>query len=71
MAGHDNGASAGVPVTWVNCPACRQPSRYAADNAYRPFCSRRCKEHDLGAWASEAFRVPDDTPPGEDQAAGH
>ena len=41
----------------VRCPACGGPSRYAPDNAYRPFCSERCKMFDLGAWANESFRV--------------
>lgn len=47
----------------VTCPACGGPSRYAPDNPWRPFCGERCKQHDLGAWASETFRVPDPTPP--------
>ena len=53
----------------VRCPACGGPSRYAPDNAYRPFCSERCKLVDLGAWANENFRVEaspdqdDDVPP--------
>ncbi|WP_156682275.1 DNA gyrase inhibitor YacG [Tepidimonas fonticaldi] len=47
----------------VTCPACGGPSRYAPDNPWRPFCSERCKQLDLGAWASERFRVPDPTPP--------
>lgn len=55
------------PPTWpartVPCPACGQPARYAPDNPWRPFCSARCKQLDLGAWASEAYRVPDPTPP--------
>ena len=42
----------------VTCPACQGPSVYAPDNAYRPFCSRRCKEHDFGAWANEEHRLP-------------
>ena len=42
----------------VTCPACGGPSLYAPSNPYRPFCSQRCKQHDLGAWASETFRVP-------------
>jgi endogenous inhibitor of DNA gyrase (YacG/DUF329 family) len=25
---------------------------------YRPFCSRRCADHDLGLWFSEAYTVP-------------
>ena len=27
-------------------------------NPYRPFCSERCKMIDLGAWATESYRVP-------------
>ena len=47
----------------VRCPACGGPSIYAPGNPFRPFCSERCKNMDLGAWASESFRVPDETPP--------
>jgi hypothetical protein len=47
----------------VRCPACGGDSVYAPSNPYRPFCSERCKSIDLGAWASEQFRVPDETPP--------
>jgi len=36
---------------------------YAPSNPYRPFCSKGCKNHDFGAWASEQHRVPDLTPP--------
>ena len=53
----------------VRCPACGGPSLYAASNPYRPFCGERCKHMDLGAWASEDFRVAADTPP-DDQAFG-
>ena len=38
-------------------------------NPFRPFCSERCKNMDLGAWASESFRVPDEAPP-DDQPFG-
>jgi endogenous inhibitor of DNA gyrase (YacG/DUF329 family) len=41
----------------VRCPRCGGPSEYAAANAFRPFCSERCKTLDFGAWASEAYRV--------------
>jgi endogenous inhibitor of DNA gyrase (YacG/DUF329 family) len=47
----------------VRCPTCGGDSVYAPTNPYRPFCSERCKGVDLGAWASEGFRVPDETPP--------
>ena len=47
----------------VRCPACGGDSVYAPTNAFRPFCSARCKGMDLGAWASESFRVPGEAPP--------
>ncbi len=47
----------------VRCPSCGGDSVYAPSNPYRPFCSERCRSIDLGAWASESFRVPDETPP--------
>ena len=47
----------------VRCPACGGDSVFAPTNPYRPFCSERCKNIDFGAWASESFRVPDETPP--------
>jgi len=57
----------------VPCPQCRQPSRYGADNRWRPFCSERCRSLDLGAWASEAYRVPavaaPDAPTADDDPA--
>ena len=52
----------------VVCPTCGGPSVYAQENRYRPFCGERCKNADLGAWASEGFRMPADTPP--DQVFG-
>lgn len=48
----------GVPVRLVDCPGCGGPSLYAPSNVYRPFCSERCKQIDLGAWASEKFALP-------------
>lgn len=47
-----------VKPTIVACPACRSDSLYASSNPYRPFCSEHCKNLDLGAWASESFRMP-------------
>jgi uncharacterized protein len=41
----------------VRCPTCRRPSAWDG-NAYRPFCSERCKLRDLGNWASERYRIP-------------
>jgi endogenous inhibitor of DNA gyrase (YacG/DUF329 family) len=47
----------------VTCPTCDGKSLYAPANAVRPFCCERCKNMDLGAWASESFRVPTEAPP--------
>jgi endogenous inhibitor of DNA gyrase (YacG/DUF329 family) len=41
----------------VSCPSCREVHPYSTDNPYRPFCSKGCKAIDLGAWASESYRV--------------
>ena len=42
----------------VRCPQCGGDAEWSVSNASRPFCSERCKLIDLGAWASEAYRVP-------------
>lgn len=52
----------------VRCPACGGPSEYSPDNAWRPFCCERCKNHDFGAWASESYRVADPAVPGGEAA---
>ena len=41
----------------VRCPQCGGDSVFAPSNPARPFCSPRCKAVDLGAWASESFRI--------------
>jgi len=46
----------------VPCPTCGGDSVYAPSNVYRPFCSNRCKNVDLGAWANEDFRMATNTP---------
>jgi uncharacterized protein len=59
----------------MSCPICNK----ATDPAYRPFCSRRCADVDLGRWLTESYRVPaaaedgeedPDTPPAPDAATG-
>jgi uncharacterized protein len=45
-------------VRLVRCPQCGGESPWSAANKWRPFCSERCKMIDLGAWASESYRVP-------------
>ena len=41
----------------VRCPTCGGDSLFDPSNPWRPFCSERCKSIDLGAWASERYRV--------------
>ena len=54
----------------VRCPACGGDSVYGPTNAWRPFCSERCKNHDFGAWASENYRVADPASPSEQDTDG-
>lgn len=41
----------------VKCPACHEETPWK-NNPYRPFCSARCKDQDLGDWATERYRIP-------------
>ncbi|MBZ5874701.1 MULTISPECIES: DNA gyrase inhibitor YacG [Chromohalobacter] len=41
----------------VACPQCRTKVAWTTDNPYRPFCSKRCRLLDLGAWADESHRI--------------
>ncbi|MBF9036413.1 DNA gyrase inhibitor YacG [Rhodobacterales bacterium HKCCE2091] len=38
----------------MTCPICDREST----DRYRPFCSRRCADVDLGRWMTGAYRVP-------------
>ncbi len=42
----------------VKCPQCSKPVPWVESQAYRPFCSERCKMIDLGDWASESNVIP-------------
>ncbi len=58
---------------FVACPRCGARVAWTPASRWRPFCSERCKVIDLGAWASERYRVPAVEPPdegAEDGAAG-
>jgi uncharacterized protein len=44
-------------ATKVRCPGCGAQCLYATSNRWRPFCSEHCRSIDLGAWASERYRV--------------
>jgi hypothetical protein len=36
------------------CPVCRRP----AEPRWRPFCSRRCADVDLGRWLTGGYALP-------------
>ena len=48
----------------MSCPICSKE----ANAKYRPFCSRRCADVDLGRWLTGSYAIPaepaedDDTP---------
>ena len=47
------------------CPICDRPSVAR----FRPFCSRRCADVDLGRWFSGSYAVPAVDPPDEEELA--
>ena len=40
------------------CPICDKET----DEKYKPFCSGRCADLDLGKWLNESYRVPSNAP---------
>ena len=50
----------------VRCPTCGGDSVFAPSNPWRPFCSERCRQIDLGAWASEGYAVEAKPPTADD-----
>jgi len=40
----------------LKCPICKQPVDSEATAEF-PFCSARCREHDLGNWATGKYKV--------------
>ena len=49
----------------MSCPICHETS----DAKYRPFCSRRCADLDLGRWMRGVYRVETEEPPEEGEIA--
>ena len=47
------------------CPICDK----TPDKKYRPFCSKRCADVDLGKWLSGSYFVPSDDPDDLEEAA--
>jgi len=42
----------------MTCPICSKD----ADPKYRPFCSKRCADIDLGRWLTGGYVIPGDAP---------
>ncbi len=47
------------------CPICTAES----DAKYRPFCSKRCADVDLGRWLNGSYTVPSSDPEDAQDAA--
>ena len=43
------------------CPTCEAPTQHR----FRPFCSKRCQDVDLGRWLRGSYRIPTEEAPGE------
>ncbi len=41
----------------MKCPICKKAVTWQ-DNAWRPFCSERCRLLDLGNWADGTYNLP-------------
>jgi len=55
-------------MTKVKCPTCQTEIEWDKNNAFRPFCSERCRLIDLGDWANETHRIPSSEPLGSEHA---
>lgn len=55
-----------VPLRGRRCPICRK----AADAAFKPFCSKRCADIDLGRWLGESYRIETEDVPDDDDVDG-
>lgn len=60
-----------TPPRIVTCPNCKAPVPWTAESRFRPFCSARCRGIDLGAWASDTYRVAgQEEPLGDGEPSG-
>ena len=54
MTGRKNAEEATLKRKGARCPTCGRPR----DERWRPFCSKRCADVDLGRWLGEVYRIP-------------
>ncbi len=48
----------------MTCPICDKPT----SPEYRPFCSRRCADVDLGKWLTGSYAIPSTDPDDAEEA---
>jgi endogenous inhibitor of DNA gyrase (YacG/DUF329 family) len=48
------------------CPICNRVTR----PNFRPFCSSRCADIELGKWLKEDYRLPSEDEPESDESHG-
>lgn len=48
------------------CPLCREETTAE----WRPFCSQRCADIDLGRWVTGSYRIPTQDPVDEEDLDG-
>ena len=58
----DDGIEGSPAGAGRGCPICGRP----AVARFRPFCSARCADVDLGRWFSGRYRIPTDEIPGDE-----
>jgi uncharacterized protein len=51
----------------VPCPKCGAETDLSAANTNRPFCSERCRNLDLHAWATDQYRIDANAPAVDDE----
>jgi endogenous inhibitor of DNA gyrase (YacG/DUF329 family) len=47
----------------MSCPICEKET----DAKYRPFCSKRCADVDLGKWISGSYAIPSTDPEDDEE----
>ena len=54
-----------VPIKKSCCPICSKPTL----DKFKPFCSNRCSNLDLGRWLDGKYRIPTDEAPSDSNFA--
>jgi endogenous inhibitor of DNA gyrase (YacG/DUF329 family) len=49
----------------MTCPVCAKP----VVDAFRPFCSKRCADVDLGRWLNGSYAIPSERAEDAEEAA--